>query len=37
MIELGKVNALTVLSRRDNQYYLDGGEWGEIALADTQP
>ncbi|WP_445372837.1 S1 RNA-binding domain-containing protein [Methylomonas sp. HW2-6] len=37
MIELGKVNALTVLSRRDNQYYLDGGELGEIALADKPP
>ncbi|OQW75291.1 MAG: GntR family transcriptional regulator [Proteobacteria bacterium ST_bin11] len=35
MIELGKSNILTVVSQRDNQYGFDGGELGEIALADT--
>jgi len=34
MLELGKINTLTVSDRRDNQLYLDGGELGEIALAD---
>jgi len=34
MIEFGKINELTISSRRDNQLYLDGGELGEIVLAD---
>lgn len=34
MIEFGKLNTLTISNRRDNQIYLDGGELGEIALAD---
>ncbi len=34
MIEFGKLNTLTVSNQRDNQIYLDGGELGEIALAD---
>lgn len=36
MIELGKLNTLTIASQRDNQCYLDGGELGEIALAETE-
>lgn len=35
MIELGKLNTLTIASQRDNQCYLDGGELGEIALAEA--
>lgn len=35
MIELGKLNTLSIVSHRDDQCYLDGGEWGEIALADS--
>ena len=34
MLELGKINTLIISDRRDNQLYLDGGELGEIALAD---
>ncbi len=34
MLELGKLNNLTISDRRDNQLYLDGGELGEIPLAD---
>lgn len=34
MIELGKINTLSVSQQRDDQLYLDGGELGEIALAD---
>lgn len=34
MIEFGKLNTLTISNQRDNQIYLDGGELGEIALAD---
>lgn len=36
MIELGKLNTLTISNQRDKQIYLDGGELGEIALADTE-
>ena len=36
MIELGKLNTLTIASQRDNQCYLEGGELGEIALAETE-
>lgn len=32
MIELGKLNHLTISQQRDDQYYLDGGELGAIAL-----
>lgn len=34
MIETGKFNTLTISRKRDNEVYLDGGESGEIALAD---
>jgi predicted RNA-binding protein (virulence factor B family) len=34
MLELGKVNSVVISDCRDNQLYLDGGELGEIALAD---
>jgi predicted RNA-binding protein (virulence factor B family) len=34
MIEIGKFNTLTISRKRDNEVYLDGGESGEIALAD---
>lgn len=34
MIEIGKFNNLTITRKRDNEIYLDGGESGEIALAD---
>lgn len=34
MIELGKLNTLTISNQRDHQAYLDGGELGEIALVD---
>lgn len=34
MLELGKLNNLTISDRRDNQLYLDVGELGEIPLAD---
>ncbi|MCQ8129464.1 CvfB family protein [Methylomonas rivi] len=34
MIELGKLNTLTISNQRDHQLYLDGGELGEIALID---
>lgn len=34
MIEIGKFNTLTITRKRDNEVYLDGGESGEIALAD---
>lgn len=34
MIELGKLNTLTISNQRDHQAYLDGGELGEIALID---
>lgn len=36
MIELGKLNTLTITGQRDGQVYLDGGELGEIALAEKQ-
>ncbi len=34
MIDIGKFNNLTVTRKRDNEIYLDGGDSGEIALAD---
>lgn len=37
MIEIGKFNTLTVNKKRDTEVYLDGGELGDIALADTTP
>jgi predicted RNA-binding protein (virulence factor B family) len=37
MIEFGKFNDLVISSRRDQQIFLDGGEAGEIALADANP
>lgn len=37
MIEFGKFNDLVIHSRRDQQIFLDGGEVGEIALADANP
>ncbi len=37
MIELGKLNTLTISKQRDTEVYLDGGELGEIALADKEP
>ncbi|QPK63465.1 GntR family transcriptional regulator [Methylomonas sp. LL1] len=36
MIEIGKLNTLTINNQRDNQFYLDGGELGDIALADKE-
>jgi len=33
MIEIGKTNALVITEQRDGQFYLDGGELGEIAVA----
>ncbi|MDD2740053.1 MAG: S1-like domain-containing RNA-binding protein [Methylomonas lenta] len=36
MIEIGKLNSLTISKKRDNEVYLDGGELGEIALADKE-
>ena len=36
MIEIGKLNTLTISKKRDNEVYLDGGELGEIALADKE-
>jgi predicted RNA-binding protein (virulence factor B family) len=33
MIELGKLNTLTIASQRDNHCYFDGGELGEIELS----
>jgi uncharacterized protein len=36
MIEIGKFNILTITRKRDNEIYLDGGESGEIALADKE-
>lgn len=36
MIELGRLNTLTITDKRDQQLYLDGGELGEIALADKE-
>ncbi|MCQ8103566.1 S1-like domain-containing RNA-binding protein [Methylomonas sp. SURF-2] len=36
MIELGRLNTLTITDKRDRQLYLDGGELGEIALADKE-
>lgn len=36
MIELGKINRLTISKKLDNQCYLDGGELGELALVDIQ-
>jgi predicted RNA-binding protein (virulence factor B family) len=35
MIEIGKFNTLTIIRKRDNEIFLDGGEAGEIALVDT--
>jgi uncharacterized protein len=37
MIEIGRINPLTISKIRDTDVYLDGGELGEIALADKQP
>jgi hypothetical protein len=37
MIEIGKINRLIISNQRDNQYYLDGGELGEIVLVDIEP
>lgn len=34
MIDIGKFNTLTITRKRDNEVYLDGGDSGEIALAD---
>jgi uncharacterized protein len=36
MIEIGKLNSLTISKKRDNEVYLDGGELGDIALADKE-
>jgi len=36
MIELGKFNTLTIVRKRDNEIYLDGGDNGEIALIDKE-
>lgn len=36
MIEIGKLNSLTISKKRDNEVYLDAGELGEIALADKE-
>ena len=36
MIEIGKLNTLTISKKRDTEVYLDGGELGEIALADKE-
>ena len=35
MIELGKFNKLTITGQRDSHFYFDGGEFGEIALAEV--
>lgn len=37
MIELGKFNKLTITGQRDSHFYFDGGEFGEIALAESLP
>jgi len=37
MLELGKFNTLTVSSRRDMHYYVDGGALGEIPLSNAPP
>lgn len=34
MIEIGKFNTLTITGKRDGEVYLDGGDLGEIVLAD---
>lgn len=34
MIEIGKINRLTISKKLDNQCYLDGGELGELVLVD---
>lgn len=36
MIEIGRLNTLTISKKRDTEVYLDGGELGDIALADKQ-
>ena len=36
MIEIGKFNMLVISGQRDNRYYLDGQELGEIMLADQE-
>lgn len=36
MIEIGKFNTLTITKKRDTEIYLDGGELGDILLADKQ-
>lgn len=35
MIEIGKINRLTISKKLDNQCYLDGGELGELVLVDV--
>lgn len=35
MIEIGTLNTLTVCNRRDQQFFLDGGELGELLLIET--
>ncbi|WAR45701.1 CvfB family protein [Methylomonas rapida] len=35
MIEIGKINRLTIAKKLDNQCYLDGGELGELVLVDV--
>lgn len=35
MIEIGKINRLTITKKLDNQCYLDGGELGELVLVDV--
>jgi len=37
MIELGKFNNLTISSQRGSHFYLDGGDLGELLLADSAP
>lgn len=37
MIEIGKLNTLTISKKRDTELYLDGGELGDIALTDKEP
>ena len=36
MIEIGKLNSLIISKKRDTEVYLDGGELGDILLADKQ-
>lgn len=36
MLEIGKLNTLSISKKRDTEVYLDGGELGDIALADKE-